>query len=190
MIAIDGVHNADCRASWISLARGHCVKWLPTLLGGWFDLDNGVLYRTSVNARQSRKRQPPARIHAKLLPHLRRWRAMDMAHGITVVVHYQGEEIAKLRRSWGGVARLAGATRKDGPHIMRHTAGTLADADGQGYLSSGWLPGHKPGDALEGLRASSSRLPIRCGLRYRKAAINKIVSSRICAHICAPMFRV
>jgi hypothetical protein len=100
------------------------LKWLPTLLGGWFDLDNVILYRSSVNSRQSCKRQPPERIHAKLLPHLRRWRAKDMAHGITVVVRYQGEEIAKLRRSWGTVARFAGATRKDGPHIMGHTAAT------------------------------------------------------------------
>jgi len=100
------------------------LKWLPSPLDGWFDLENAVLYRKGIKARQSRKRHPPARIHAKLLPHLRRWFAVDMAKGITSVVHYQGAEIAKLRRSWGSVARLAGAEREDGPHIMRHTAAT------------------------------------------------------------------
>jgi integrase len=116
------------------------LKWLASPVDGWFDVDNGVLHRKGVKARQSRKRQPPARIHAKLLPHLRRWRKMDLALGITSVVHYQGEEIAKLRRSWGSVARLGGATRKDGPHIMRHTAATwqmLAGTDI--YQAAGYL---------------------------------------------------
>lgn len=116
------------------------LKWMPSSSGGWFDLDNGVLHRTGIMARQTRKRQPPARIHAKLLPHLRRWRAMDTALGITIVVHYQGEQIAKLRRSWGTVARLAGTTRKDGPHIMRHTAATWQMQAGTDiYQAAGYL---------------------------------------------------
>jgi integrase len=116
------------------------LKWLPSPVDGWFDLENGILHRKGSKARQSRKRQPPARIHAQLLPHLRRWRAIDMATGITSVVHYRGEEIAKLRRSWRSVARLAGSTDKDGPHIMRHTAATWQMQAGIDiYQAAGYL---------------------------------------------------
>ena len=57
--------------------------------------------------RITNKRQPPARIHARLLPHLRRWHRMDAAKGFTHVIRYQGEPVKKLRRSWGSVAQLA-----------------------------------------------------------------------------------
>jgi integrase len=101
---------------------------------------DATLHRRGIKARHSRKRQPPARIHAKLLPHLRRWYKADKALGITAVVHYQGEEIAKLRRSWSTVARLAGSTGKDGPHIMRHTAATWQMQAGTNlYEAAGYL---------------------------------------------------
>jgi integrase len=116
------------------------LKWLATPMDGWFDLESAVLHRRGIKARQSRKRQPPARIHAKLLPHLRRWRDADLARGIMSVVHFQGEQISMLRRSWSSVARLAGATRKDGPHIMRHTAATWQMQAGTDiYQAAGYL---------------------------------------------------
>jgi integrase len=116
------------------------LKWLPSPIDGWFDLDSETLHRKGIRAQHSRKRHPPARIHAKLLPHLRRWRKADMALGITSVVHYQGEEIAKLRRSWDTVAKLAKSKRKDGPHIMRHTAATWQMQAGTNiYEAAGYL---------------------------------------------------
>jgi hypothetical protein len=60
---------------------------------GWFDLDAGVLFRTGSKVRQSDKRQPPAKFHGQLMPHLRGWRAADMALGITSVVHYKGKRV-------------------------------------------------------------------------------------------------
>jgi integrase len=100
------------------------LQWLPSPTGGWFDLDTETLHRRGSEGRQSRKRQPPARIKQWLLPHLRRWRRMDLERGITHVVHYQGEQVRKLGNSWPTVARLAGATKQDSPHIVRHTAAT------------------------------------------------------------------
>ena len=97
------------------------LRWIPSATSGWFDLDNGVLHRRGVGMRETTKRQPPAKIHASLLPHLRRWRAADMKYGITSVVHYMGEPITKLRRAWDSVAKNAGAKQKDGPHVLRHT---------------------------------------------------------------------
>ena len=96
------------------------LRWFPSPSNGWFDLDAGVLHRAGTGARRSKKRQPPARIHARLLPHLRRWRTADLAKGIGAVIHYQGEPVLKLRRSWKTVS--SGAA--DGPHVLRHTAAT------------------------------------------------------------------
>jgi integrase len=100
------------------------LRWLPSIDAGWFDLDAGVLHRAGSKVRQSKKRQPPAKIHRRLMPHLLRWRAADTAVGVMSVVNYEGERVRKLRRSWASVAKLAGSTSKDGPHILRHTAAT------------------------------------------------------------------
>ncbi len=116
------------------------LKWLPSPHHGWFDLDARVLNRAGGDARQSNKRQPPARIHARLLPHLYRWRRADLASGVTTVVHYNGEPLVKLRRSWATVAGRAGAKGKDAPHIMRHTAATwLMQAGTDLYEAAGYL---------------------------------------------------
>lgn len=123
------------------------LRWLPSPTAGWFDLVAGVVHRRGSATRITNKRQPPARIHARLLPHLRRWQAMDAAKGFVGVIRYQGEPVKKLRNSWGSVARLAGrliaereskragakvAAReiKDGPHIMRHSCCTWLMAAG------------------------------------------------------------
>ena len=116
------------------------LRSLPSIDAGWFDLDAGILFRTGSKVRQSKKRQPPAKIHHRLMPHLRRWCAADMASGIMSVVHYQGERVCKLRRSWESVAKLAGRTRKDGPHILRHTAATWMMRSGVDvFEASGFL---------------------------------------------------
>ena len=99
-----------------------------------------MLHRRGINARRTRKRQPPARIHAKLLPHLIRWRAIDIALGITSVIHYQGMPVKKLRNSWKTVALRCGCQGHDGPHITRHTAATwLMQAGVDVFEASGYL---------------------------------------------------
>ena len=117
------------------------LRWLPSPTAGWLDVDAGVLHRRGSAAKVTNKRQPPARIHARLLPHLRRWRRLDMERKapITFVIHYQGEAVAKLRRSWASVAHLAGAQRRDGPHILRHSCCTwLMQAGIDVYEVSGY----------------------------------------------------
>ena len=117
------------------------LRWLPTPASGWVDAEAGVLHRRGSDAVLSSKRQPPARIHARLLPHLRRWRRMDMERNvpITSVIHYQGAAVRKLRRSWETVARRAGAPSRDGPHILRHSCCTwLMQAGVEIYEVSGY----------------------------------------------------
>jgi integrase len=116
------------------------LRWLPSVDAGWFDLDGGVLFRTGSKVRQSKKRQPPAKIHSRLMPHLRRWRAADLRCGIASVIHFRGEAVRKLRRSWESVAQLAGSSKKDGPHILRHTAATWMMRSGvDAFEASGFL---------------------------------------------------
>ena len=101
------------------------LRWLPSPEGGWIDVEEGVLHRRGESVVRSKKRQPPARLHKNLLLHARRWRQADLAKGIASVVHYQGAPIrTKVRRSWETVRKLAGHTRKDSPHVLRHTAAT------------------------------------------------------------------
>lgn len=130
------------------------LKWLPSTTGGWFDLESETLHRRAQGKAESNKRQPKARIHARLLPHLRRWQAADLALGITDVVHYQGARVAKLRRSWATVAGHAGQgtwdaaqgawTCADGPHICRHTAATWQMQAGTDQLEAAGYLGMSP----------------------------------------------
>lgn len=117
------------------------LSWLPSSSAGWIDLDAGVLHRRGAQTRITNKRQPPARIHARLLPHLRRWHRLDTDREAPIanVIHYRGEPVAKLRRSWETVAKLAGSTLKDGPHILRHSCCTwLMQAGVDVYEAAGY----------------------------------------------------
>src|SRR5262249_36938942 len=116
------------------------LHWHPTPAGGWFDLDTETLHRKPDNELETRKRQPPARIHRRLMVFLRKCEAAHEALRINCVIHFKGQPIKKLRRSWGSVAREAGATRKDAPHIMRHAAATwLMQAGVDPYETAGYL---------------------------------------------------
>lgn len=116
------------------------LHWRATPAGGWFDLETETLHRKAESELETKKRQPPARIHCRLLNFLRRWKAIDEARGINCVIHWHGKPIKKLRRSWGAVAKAAGSERKDAPHIMRHTAATwLMQAGVDPYEAAGYL---------------------------------------------------
>jgi integrase len=100
------------------------LQWHANTVGGWIDLDGDppVLYRRGTAQRETRKRQPPARLHKKLIPHLRRWRLLDSSIGH--VVHWHGASIAKERRAWDRAVREAGLGREVTPHTLRHTCAT------------------------------------------------------------------
>ena len=116
------------------------LHWHPTPAGGWFDLENETLHRKPDSELETKKRQPPARIHCRLMLFLKKWKAADEARGINCVIHWRGKPIKKLRRSWMSVAKEAGATRKDASHIMRHTAATwLMQAGVDPYEAAGYL---------------------------------------------------
>jgi hypothetical protein len=63
-----------CEWAWVWRADRRAKSLMSLNLGGQ-DLDAD---------------SQPAKIHGRLLPHLRRWRDADMACSITSVVHYKG----------------------------------------------------------------------------------------------------
>jgi integrase len=127
------------------------LQWAPSTEGGWFDLERGVLYRRGRNSRQTTKRQPPARIHRKLLLHLKRWRQADaraakegQAVMLRHVITYRGEPIDKLRRSWDHIRDDArkemGIDFHFTRHTLRHTAATwLMQAGVPTWEAAGYL---------------------------------------------------
>ncbi len=100
------------------------LRWVPSTTNGWFDLNAERLYRRGSGVTETKKRQPVARIHARLLPHLKRWRCIDAVAGVTTVVHYQGQPVRKLRRSWHSLRAAAGLGDDVVPHTTRHTCAT------------------------------------------------------------------
>jgi integrase len=100
------------------------LRWLPSTAGGWIDVERGLIYRRASGAKETKKRQPPARIPDRLLPWLRKWRADDANTGATYVINYEGRGVGKLRRSWATVRNAAGLGPEVTPHTLRHTAVT------------------------------------------------------------------
>lgn len=120
--------------------------------GGWVDVDSGVIHRRGDGQGESRKRQPPVRIHQRLLPHLRRWRDADMRKGYTYCVSYYGKRIEKPLKGWKAVAIEAGHARletvdgeevwvvDDAPHVLRHTCAPWTMQSGVDlYEAAGYL---------------------------------------------------
>jgi integrase len=116
------------------------LRWVASANAGWFDLEREVLYRQGSAEEESRKRRPPARIHRRLLAHLRRWEGLDRAKGISHVIHYNGQPIQKLRRSWDSVCGRAGVGEDVVPHTCRHTAATWQmQAGTEHFEAAGYL---------------------------------------------------
>lgn len=97
----------------------------PNTVGGWFDLDNGIMYRRGADERTTNKRRTPAPIPRQLKAHLTRWRAA----GARWAVEYEGMRIGDVKRSFARAvtdAGLEGVT----PHTLKHTAVTWALQNG------------------------------------------------------------
>lgn len=116
------------------------LRWLRSPHAGSIDLDRGVLYRRGSKVRETRKRQPPARLHWRLIPHLKRWRDQDEARGYTHVITYRGKPVEKLRRSWQQACDRAAIPDDIVKHSLRHTAATWLMQDGvPAWEAAGYL---------------------------------------------------
>lgn len=94
----------------------------PSAVGGWFDLDKGLLYRRGEAERDSKKRRTPARVPRQLLAHARRWHA----RGLTWAVEWRGQRVGSIKTAWGKAVAAARLGWSPTPHTLKHTAITWA----------------------------------------------------------------
>lgn len=87
---------------------------------GYIDLERGVFYRRASVQRETKKRQPPVRLPARLLTHLRRWQAQ----GQRSVVEWHGDAVGRVSKSFRSACQAAGLGEDVTPHSLRHTAAT------------------------------------------------------------------
>lgn len=127
----------------------------PNTVGGWFDLERGIMFRQGDTERETKKRRTPAPIPRQLLAHLRRWKDS----GCQWAVEYQGARVGDVKRAFGNAvndAKLTGVT----PHTLKHTAITWALMNGAtvwdcaGYFSTSAetiqkVYGHHASDYME-----------------------------------------
>ncbi len=113
------------------------LAWEPHPEGGWFDLDNKVMYRAAPGERQTTKRKPAVPIPTKLQRHLPRWKRQS--EGIYVVATSD----AKIQRVSGSFRRAvirAGLGPDVTPHVLRHTCATWLMMAGQpAWAVAGYL---------------------------------------------------
>ncbi len=93
------------------------LRWEVNSVGGWVDLDHGILYRRGQGQAETNKRRTPVPIPDNLMPHVIRWRQISNVGPI----EYAGRLIKKERRGWGRACELAGLGDEVTPHVMKHT---------------------------------------------------------------------
>ena len=95
---------------------GTCLqlRWLPSTNGGWVDLDSETLHHRALGAQSSNKRQPPVRIHRRLLPHLKRWMQADMS----IEDHYvRHQSYCECAYSFRGLVFFLGEPNRTYEHL-------------------------------------------------------------------------
>lgn len=100
-----------------------CTAALERMPGRpYFDLDDGIFYRTPDNARTNKKNrnQGPQTVPLHLLAHLRRWQR----RGQRFAVEWNGLPPGKINKAFRHACNLAGLDAKIVPHTLRHTCVT------------------------------------------------------------------
>jgi integrase len=123
----------------------------PTTVGGWIDTDRGVIYRQPYGKRQTKKRQPPARLPRQILAHARRWKR---AGATWAVQDYRGRRVGDIQTAWATCIKRAEALAKDKevildlsavtPHTLRHTTATWLMQNGASLWEAAGFLGMSP----------------------------------------------
>lgn len=115
------------------------LRWRRHRTAGFIDFTTTTLFREGPEAEESRKRQPPCRIHDRLLPYLQAWRDADLKAGISRVVHRNGAGAKRVSKGFRLAAVRACLDRRDIDGTYRVTdlaAGleTELPEEDEGYL--------------------------------------------------------
>jgi len=109
----------------------------PAIGRGHVDLEHGLFYRRAAGERETKKRQPPVPLPARLLAHMRRWQRLGVARH--AVVEWNGKSVESVRKGFKSAARSAGLVGVT-PHVLRHTAATwLMQAGVSVWNAAGFL---------------------------------------------------
>lgn len=136
------------------------LLWQESPTQAWVDLDAGIIYRRGKAERDHKtKKRPLVKIPPRLLVHMRRWRAQDLAASaalraahiaaggdpktapqITSVIHHGARPLAgRIRTAFEAAIRDAGLPDDITPHWMRHTCATwLMEADAKPWDAAGY----------------------------------------------------
>lgn len=113
------------------------LQWMPSTVGGYVDLDKGVIYRKAEGERVAHnKRKTPVKIPPRLLRMMTYWKAADTGTDdqgrpvcLRYVVHFRGEKVVKPHKAFRTIRAAAGLSEDVTPHVLRHTRATwLAQA--------------------------------------------------------------
>lgn len=88
----------------------------------WIDLDAGLFFRLPAGKTETTKRQPPVRLGARILSHLRRWARTRQIAGH--VVEWEGAPVASIKTGFARAASRAGLGADVTPHTLRHSRAT------------------------------------------------------------------
>jgi len=114
------------------------LSWLASTNTGFIDLERGILYRSGSTQRQTKKRQPPVAIPARLMAHMRRWKRMD--GNMRYVVNWNGSSVQSVKKAFRSAKRNAGLSEDVVPHSLRHTCATwLMQAGIEIWQAAGFL---------------------------------------------------
>lgn len=98
------------------------LSWVPSINTGYVDLEAGILHRSGSGQRQTKKRQPPAAIPARLLAHMKRWKKID--GNIRHVVNWNGSSVQSIKKAFRSARINAKLDQKVIPHSLRHSCAT------------------------------------------------------------------
>lgn len=93
---------------------------MPSLKGGWVDLDNGVIHFLGKAEEETKKRKGIVRMTNTLLDEMRSWE-QDSAH----VISFGGQPIQRIDKAFRRAVERAGLEDVT-PHTLKHTAVTWA----------------------------------------------------------------
>jgi integrase len=110
----------------------------PTAGKGWVDLTKGVFYRRPAGKVESKKRQPPVRLPARLLAHVRRWAQLGISS--EAVIEWNGRPVKRINKGFRSARAAAELGPDVVPHTLRHTCATwIAQAGVPVWEAAGFL---------------------------------------------------
>lgn len=105
----------------IALLTGSRSRAIFDLQWDWIDFESMTMRRRAPGTKENpQKRTPPVRMGQALARILRRWKGQDAALDCPYVVHYHGQPVSRIKRSWAGACKTA-KLKDVSPHTLRHT---------------------------------------------------------------------